>query len=139
MENINFISANNLPVAEGDEVSVLCVENGELKQKSIAGLDGTSNYDVVVRATYSYDPDSDGVSGTVEYISGSFEDVVQVMDSGSIPRALFIECGEIWDGREIKVVSECIPAWMCSEGQECLLFYGWFTALAFLDGTVVLE
>ena len=30
----NFIPANQLPMAEGDEVSVLCVENGEMKQKS---------------------------------------------------------------------------------------------------------
>lgn len=30
-ENINFIPANDLPVAEGDEVSVLCLENGEMK------------------------------------------------------------------------------------------------------------
>ena len=30
MENINFIPATELPVAEGEEVSVLCVENGEM-------------------------------------------------------------------------------------------------------------
>lgn len=40
-ENINFIPANELPVAEGDEVSVLCVENGEMKQKPAKGLGGS--------------------------------------------------------------------------------------------------
>ena len=33
IENINFIPANKLPLAEGDEISVLCLEGGELKQK----------------------------------------------------------------------------------------------------------
>ena len=46
-ENINFIPATELPEAEGDEVSVLCVENGELKQKAASGLGGGSN-DVVI-------------------------------------------------------------------------------------------
>lgn len=39
-ENINFIPANQLPEAEGDEVSVLCVEGGELKQKRSKGMTG---------------------------------------------------------------------------------------------------
>lgn len=39
-EKINFIPANELPVAEGDEVSVLCLEDGELKQKPGASLGG---------------------------------------------------------------------------------------------------
>lgn len=41
-ENINFIPANNLPVAEGEEVSVLCLENGAMKQKPASGLGGGS-------------------------------------------------------------------------------------------------
>ena len=39
-EKIEFIPASALPVAEGDEVSVLCLENGELKQKPASGLGG---------------------------------------------------------------------------------------------------
>ena len=39
-ENINFISATELPEATGEEVSVLCLENGEMKQKSANGLGG---------------------------------------------------------------------------------------------------
>lgn len=34
MENVNFIPANQLPVTDSAEVNVLCVENGEMKQKS---------------------------------------------------------------------------------------------------------
>lgn len=36
-----FIAAKDLPVAEGDEVDVLCVENGELKRKEGASLGGS--------------------------------------------------------------------------------------------------
>ncbi len=39
-ENINFISATELPEATGEEVSVLCLENGEMKQKPANGLGG---------------------------------------------------------------------------------------------------
>ena len=39
-ENINFISATELPEATGEEVSVLCLENGEMKQKPGASLGG---------------------------------------------------------------------------------------------------
>lgn len=40
METINFIPATQLPEAEGDEISVLCLENGEMKQKPAKGLGG---------------------------------------------------------------------------------------------------
>jgi hypothetical protein len=33
-ENINFIPANELPEAVGDEIEVLCVENGQMKRKT---------------------------------------------------------------------------------------------------------
>lgn len=39
-ENINFIPASELPLAEAKEVDVLCVENGELKRKAGANLGG---------------------------------------------------------------------------------------------------
>lgn len=39
-EKIEFIPAKDLPVAEGDEVDVLCMENGELKRKEGASIGG---------------------------------------------------------------------------------------------------
>ena len=39
-KNINFIPATELPEATGEEVSVLCLENGEMKQKPANGLGG---------------------------------------------------------------------------------------------------
>lgn len=37
-ENINFISAVDLPEAEGNDLKFLCLENGEMKQKDTAGV-----------------------------------------------------------------------------------------------------
>lgn len=39
-ENREFIAAKDLPTTEAEEVSVLCLENGELKQKAAKGLGG---------------------------------------------------------------------------------------------------
>ena len=39
-ENINFIPATELPEALGDDVSVICLENGELKQRPVASIGG---------------------------------------------------------------------------------------------------
>lgn len=53
-ENTEFIPAKDLPEAAGNEVSVLCLENGELKQKPGASLGGAS-YDVKVRIWLEFD------------------------------------------------------------------------------------
>ena len=39
-ENINFIPATELPEAIGDDVSVICLENRELKQRPVASIGG---------------------------------------------------------------------------------------------------
>lgn len=41
-KNINFITANELPIAEGEQVEVLCLEGAELKRKPADGLGGGS-------------------------------------------------------------------------------------------------
>ena len=51
MENPNFIAANDLPIAEGKNISVLCVENGEMKQKPATGLGGGN----ICYCAYMYD------------------------------------------------------------------------------------
>ena len=60
-ENINLIPANELPEAIGEEVSVLCVENGELKQKAASGLGGG---DTTLCRTYTSDDIVLGASST---------------------------------------------------------------------------
>ena len=46
-ENIEFIAAKDLPTTEAEEVSVLCIDNGELKQKPGASFGGGGYITVV--------------------------------------------------------------------------------------------
>lgn len=125
-ENIEFISANKLPEAEGDEVRVLCLENGELKQKSATGLGGNTTYDMVVRVTYDYVAEENTVSATGEIISGSYDAVIQKMDDNAIPLCLLIESGKVWGNTEIKMVGELVPWWeRTDDGVEYLCMLGY--------------
>ena len=75
-ENINFISATELPEATGEEVSVLCLENGEMKQKSGAsfGGGGFMEVDIVLSG-------DDFSSGTVTF-SNTYDEIKTAMDKG---------------------------------------------------------
>lgn len=42
-EKINFIPAADLPQAEGNDLQLLCVENGEMKQKDTTGMGLTTD------------------------------------------------------------------------------------------------
>lgn len=73
-ENIEFIPAKDLPEATGNEVSVVCLENGELKQKPGASLGGGS-YDMKVRIWVEW---AEGDNGThpelkLELLEGDYE------------------------------------------------------------------
>lgn len=85
-ENIEFISASELPVAEGDEVSVLCLENGEMKQKPGASLGGGEKADMVIALTMRLDynePTAENTSVAIE--SGSLEAVAEALRDGRPP------------------------------------------------------
>ena len=140
-ENINFIPANELPVAEGDEVSVLCVENGELKQKSASGLGGKTAYDLELRITGAWDADAGNVTATGEILSGSYDAVLEKLDAGIMPVCLVIECGTFWDGQERKAVFECCPEWLrLPDGLEGLIFEKMNVGyLLQPDGTILID
>lgn len=85
-EKIEFIPANELPVAEGDEVSVLCLENGEMKQKPGASLGGGEKADMVIALTTPVNldaPTADNTAVTIE--SGNLEAVVEALRAGRPP------------------------------------------------------
>lgn len=86
-ENIEFIPAHELPEATGEEVSVLCVENGELKQKAATGLGGggeKADMVIALTAPFSFDdPVSGNVSVAIE--SGSLEAVAEALREGRPP------------------------------------------------------
>lgn len=51
MENKEFIAASQLPVTEAKEVNVLCLDNGELKQKPAGNLGGSGGGYVITDLT----------------------------------------------------------------------------------------
>ena len=144
-ENINFIPANQLPEADGDNVSVLCVENGELKQKAASGLSGNVNYDIVVRITTAWlEEDGRGYpSATGEILSGSYDAVIQKLNNGIVPIGLCISGGALYGGGgEYKAVEEFFPyqANMLDEFGECIIIDAYEYGFALLpDGTIRLD
>ena len=74
-ENINFISATELPEATGEEISVLCLENGEMKQKPGASLGGGF---MEVEITLS---NFDFLSGTVTF-NKTYNEIKDAMEKG---------------------------------------------------------
>lgn len=70
-EKTNFIPANELPLAEGEQVEVLCLENGEMKRKPADGLGGGSGYDAMILITR--DPDNEWDTMVLE--SGSHAEI----------------------------------------------------------------
>ena len=138
MENIEFIPASNLPITEGSEVDVLCVENGELKLKAASGLGGGGmEYDLILRVVGGWDEES-GNNIVVEYevMQGSYNAVMQKIDNAIEPKVLILE--ERRDGDYTsKSVYETWTMWysIASEGIEAIYFDGWFDLLP--DNTVV--
>ena len=82
-ENINFISATELPKATGEEVSVLCLENGEMKQKSANGLGGGEKPDMVLTVSGSVNAKVTSSNATVTL--GSVSAVLDAARAGRQP------------------------------------------------------
>ena len=75
-EKIEFIPASELPEAEGDEVSVLCLEDGELKQKPANGLGGGGFMEVDITLS-----DTNFYTGTATF-SKTYEEIKEALDKG---------------------------------------------------------
>lgn len=73
-ENIELIAAKDLPITEAEEVSVLCVDNGELKQKPGASFGGGGGYIVVADEV-----DMESMQGT---INESYDNFIGVLLKG---------------------------------------------------------
>lgn len=71
-ENMNFIPANELPEAVGDEIEVLCVENGQMKRK-IGSLGGKglivemtlNNITPTSQTEFTYNDNADEIAETL--------------------------------------------------------------------------
>ena len=75
-ENINFISVTELPEATGEEVSVLCLENGEMKQKPANGLGGGGFMEVGITLS-----GNDFFSGTLAF-NKTYNEIKDAMEKG---------------------------------------------------------
>lgn len=82
-ENINFIPANELPEAEGDEVSVLCLENGEMKQKPGASLGGSEKVDL--RIVIQGNPTNPPNDANFTIVEGGVGAVFDAIKSNRVP------------------------------------------------------
>ena len=74
-EIINFISAAELPEATGEEVSVLCLENGEMKQKPGASFGGGFMEVEITLSESNFD------SGTVTF-NKTYNEIKDAMEKG---------------------------------------------------------
>lgn len=81
-ENINFISANELPNTEANEVDVLCVENGEMKLKREYKLGG-KECDMRIRYNFT--------DSTYELIDGTYQQVVSKINNDAYPTIYVIK------------------------------------------------
>ena len=75
-ETINFIPATELPEATGEEVSVICLENGELKQKPGASIGG-KGWDMRIRYN--------SIDGSCEIVDGTYQQVVSKINNDVSP------------------------------------------------------
>lgn len=81
MENIEFISAKDLPLSDAESVDVLCVDNGELKLKAGASLGGGSDkWDAEFVCTTWDNPE------TYSFKSGSYQTLMEKALSGEVPK-----------------------------------------------------
>lgn len=130
-ENIEFIAAKDLPEATGDEVSVLCLEGNELKQKPGASLGGGS-YDFVVKLRIVDDGDGWG-KAEAEVVSGiTYEDAMVKLNDGKTLTAFIQEdCTNLPSA----CVEDGITEWlwngevtgMFTGGDGGVIrFYGWY-------------
>lgn len=98
-EKIEFIPANELPVAETADGDTLCVEDGELKRKPA--------YDIKVRIKTVYNEEYEVmVPDVAEIVKGDYADILKKIDDEIYVSALVIvEQGKSpWNFGEVKEI-----------------------------------
>lgn len=88
-KKIELIPASELPVAEGDEVSVLCVEDGELKQKPAKGLGGGGggSHWIMNTSTDQYNSGAIVSEGLYEALENMFANGIPVPVTAFMPQS----------------------------------------------------
>lgn len=132
MAKTEFISAASLPEATGDEVSVLCVENGALKQKAAKGLGGGG---IIVM----FDSDTfDGSSYAILSIPEDFyETLSEMWDSGMITSNICVYSRYNYDG-DAGIMAQPFKK-LAKEDNIFVVECGYYRLYAAPDGTTSVE
>lgn len=101
-DNIHFISAADLPEAEGEEVEVLCVENGELKKKAASGLGG-ADADIFANITItSYDVEDGSCEFSVsDEKVPTYSELYAMLMGGTAPKMNGLLTVEPWEALNV--------------------------------------
>lgn len=129
--NIEFISAADLPTTDAKEVDVLCVENGELKLRAGAGLGGGGGSFVMRPALEELVFDEPIVC------SANYDELAKALEAGSHASIVF-PAGMMGDGSP-DVIS-AVLCWGYMEGQGlfvALSLMGEHVTVVFTNGTYV--
>lgn len=101
MTDREFISANELPEASGEEVSVICLENGELKQKHSSNLSGSGGGVMIVTVT------------TVDNTSTpdkTYAEIKAAIDEGQIVRLFDVSGNQYFELTFLTAVMVCFTS-----------------------------
>lgn len=129
-ENIEFISASNLPTTEAEEVDVLCVENGELKRKAGATLGGGGGSFTIKLTT-----ENSTFDGAQFICTDNFDELAKALESGCHANVVFSE-GAIDERSPAMCMS--IITWMFMEGAlVCVGLLGSPVQITFTNGTYI--
>lgn len=133
-ENVEFISAADLPTTDAEEIDVLCVENGELKRKPAANLGGNGgNGGVFMLKTTLDDFVPDETGGGPPMCTIDYDELVKALEMG-IPCTIVLPAGFYGEGSP--PASFLILSWACSP-DEGLWICTWDVNLLFPNGTYV--
>lgn len=118
-KNSNFISATELPEATGEEVSVLCLENGEMKQKPANGLGGGEKPDMVITVTGMSNTTAN--NGNYTITEGSVDAVFAAFRAGRYPILKI----RYYDGANdaYTAIREEYNAYVCTYGESLWFAY----------------
>ena len=97
MVNKEFIAAKDLPVTDAAEVNVLCVDNGELKQKPAGNLGGGGGYVIKVAIDEIVEAGSNAI--TIES-KESYDNYIDILLNGG---SVWVDATAIYaDGMQVE-------------------------------------
>ena len=129
-ENIEFISAADLPTTEAEEVDVLCVENGELKRKAGATLGGGGGSFVMKLSV-----ENTQMADETIICADNFDELAKALEAHQ--HVVLVIPAEIAGSPTALACS--VMTWMYYEGQGlvCFCLPGAMAMVTFTNGTYV--